>query len=48
MNYKYFFQKQPIQRASFIQSVPKGWEKELVNGFYSYGYYSCILIDQNL
>jgi hypothetical protein len=40
--YNYFYGKQSITKKQFESVVPNGWENEVVNGEYSYGYYKAI------
>ena len=40
--FNYFYCNTAISRAQFLNSVPADWEKELVCGEYSYGYYRAI------
>jgi hypothetical protein len=40
--YNYFYNGQPIPKDQFLAAVPEGWEKEVKNGEYSWGYYRAI------
>jgi len=42
MTYNYFYYDQPISKAEFLANVPENWEKEVVNGEYSWGGYRAI------
>jgi len=43
--YNYFYNERPIPFNNFIKNVPKDWEKEIVDGEYSYGYYRASELD---
>lgn len=40
--YNYFYNRQPITKAQFLQAVPKNWESEVENVEYSWGYYRAV------
>ena len=42
MKYNYYYDGQPISAAAFREAVPEGWESEVKDGEYSYGYYRAI------
>lgn len=45
MTYNYFYNGTPIPKSQFLAAVPEGWEKEVVDGEYSFGYYRAIARD---
>lgn len=44
--YNFFYNNMPISKKTFLQAVPENWESEILNGFYSYGYYRALIIDE--
>ena len=38
--YNYFYDGVAIQKSNFLKNVPENWEQEVIDGFYSFGYYS--------
>ena len=43
--YNYFYNGIPITKLKFEYIVPLNWESKVVDGEYSWGYYSAIEID---
>lgn len=41
-NYNYFYNGTSITPEQFKRFVPEGWEQEVKDGQYSYGYYRAI------
>jgi len=37
--FAYYYDKMPISKLRFEMNVPAGWEEEVEDGTYSYGYY---------
>ena len=46
--FNYFYNGTPISKQNFESSVSAGWENEVVNGEYSYGYYRASEIEQSI
>lgn len=43
--YNYFYDGTPITKLKFEYIVPLNWEREVVDGEYSWGYYKAIEIE---
>ena len=41
-NYNYFYNGIAILKAQFLASVPEDWEKDVKDGYYTWGYYKAI------
>jgi hypothetical protein len=44
-NYYYYYNNTPITKRQFLDGVPENWEKKVINGYYTYGYYHAQRID---
>lgn len=40
--YNFFYNGMPITKQQFLQSVPFNWDKDVIDGEFSYGYYKAI------
>lgn len=45
--YNYYYDKTPIKKSRFEESVPENWEQDVINGEYSYGYYRAIEVEDD-
>ena len=42
MKYNYFYDGRPISAENFRREVPADWEKDVVDGIFSWGYYRAV------
>jgi hypothetical protein len=43
--YNYFYHNTPIPKITFLSIVPENWESQIVDGYYSWGYFTAIELE---